>query len=70
MVVKTIKKKDTQEPWVDTETVAEHIGKAPQWLRENGARVGIPRVRLGNQWRYKISEVDQWLHQNESQVGA
>jgi hypothetical protein len=50
-----------REPWVEHDAVAEYLCKKPAWLYENADRLGIPRVRLGNQWRYKISAVEAWL---------
>ena len=49
------------EPWKNTEETAEHIGSPTSWLYNNAARVGIPRYKIGNQWRYRLSEVDAWL---------
>jgi len=49
------------ESWVGTEQVAEHLGKPVSWLYQNAERLGIPRRRLGNHLRFRLSEVDAWL---------
>jgi len=41
--------------------MAEHIGKPMSWLHQNADRLGIPRTRLGNHYRYRLSDVDKWL---------
>lgn len=49
------------ERWVTTVEVAEHIGKPPSWVYANAARVGLPRRRIGQHFRYLLSEVDAWI---------
>lgn len=55
----------TNEPWVTTDEVAAHLHKPVGWVHQSADRVGLPRRRLGNQFRYKISEVDLWLSGQE-----
>ena len=52
-----------QEPWLCTDQAAAHIGKPPKWLRANARKLKIPRSRLGSQYRYRRSELNQWLLQ-------
>lgn len=52
------------EPWVDQRGTAEHISKPVSWLHHEAAALGIPRYKIGNQWRYRLSEVDQWIESN------
>ncbi len=49
------------EAWVSTEEIARHLGKPVSWLHQSAERLAIPRKRLGNQFRYRVSEVDAWL---------
>lgn len=51
----------TTEPWVTTEHVAEFLAKPESWVYNNAARVGIPRYKIGNQYRYRLSEVSAWV---------
>jgi predicted DNA-binding transcriptional regulator AlpA len=51
----------SQETWVTTEEVASHLAKPVSWLYNNGQRLRIPRSRIGRCYRYRLSEVDQWL---------
>lgn len=51
----------TNERWLTTREVADHLRKPLSWLHQNAERLGLPRHRLGNQYRYRLSEVDAWL---------
>jgi excisionase family DNA binding protein len=51
----------TVEPYVTTEQVAEFIGKPMSWVYNCAGPAGIPRHKLGNHWRYRLSEVAAWL---------
>lgn len=50
-----------REPWVTTNEVATHIGKPASWVYANAARVGLPRRKIGQHFRYRLSEVDTWM---------
>lgn len=54
----------TTERYATTEEVAVFLNKPVSWLHHNAAARGIPRARLGNQWRYRISEVVAWVEAN------
>lgn len=49
------------EKWVDTQAVADYLAKPRSWILNNSERVGLPRHKLGNQFRYRLSEIDAWL---------
>lgn len=49
------------EPFVTTEDVAEFLGKPPSWLYNRAERLGVPRYRVGLQYRYRLSEVAAWV---------
>ncbi len=49
------------EPLVGTGEVAAKLGKPASWVYSQAARLGIPRYKIGQQYRYKLSEVDAWL---------
>lgn len=44
-----------------TDEVAKYLAKPRSWLDNNAERVGIPRIRLGNNYRYRLADVDAWL---------
>jgi excisionase family DNA binding protein len=52
---------ENTERWLGIEEIAEHIGVAPvtiyRWLEKQK----IPAHRVGKLWKFKASEVDQWI---------
>ena len=55
-----------RERWATQGETAEHMGKPVSWLHHEAAALGIPRYKIGNQWRYRLSEVDQWIESNRA----
>ena len=51
----------TAEPWVSVEEVAGHLGVTKdsiyRWIEDRG----LPAHRLGRLWKFKLSEVDEWV---------
>jgi len=51
----------TAEPWVSVEDVARHLGVTKdsiyRWIEERA----LPAHRLGRLWKFKLSEVDEWV---------
>lgn len=54
----------TEERWVGVEDVAAHLGVAKdsvyRWIEERG----LPAHRVGRLFRFKLSEVDDWVRQD------
>lgn len=49
------------EAYVTSEDVADFLNKPLGWLYANAESLGIPRYKLGRQYRYRLSEVAEWL---------
>jgi len=49
-----------KEPWVSLDEIAEHLGVSRdtvyRWIER-----GLPAHKLGRLWKFKVSEVDEWL---------
>lgn len=49
------------EPWVSVEGVARHLGVAKdsvyRWIEARG----LPAHKIGRLWKFKLSEVDEWV---------
>lgn len=49
------------EPWVSVDEVADHLGVAKdsvyRWIEQKA----LPAHRLGRLWKFKLSEIDQWV---------
>jgi len=56
------------EGWITIEQAAEHLSVSPNFLYNKGKILNIPRVKLGKMYRYKVSQLDNWvLSQSENQ---
>jgi excisionase family DNA binding protein len=44
-----------------TQEVAEYLGKSSWWIRENIGTLGIPAMKVGRQWRFRLEDLDSWL---------
>ena len=51
----------TDDRLATTEEVADYLNKPATWLYNNAGRLGIPRYRIGNHYRYRMSEVAAWV---------
>lgn len=52
---------NSPEKFVSTAEVAEYLNKPTSWVHDNAGRMRIPRYKLGNQYRYLLSEVAEWV---------
>ena len=50
------------EPWVSVEDVAKHLGVAKDSIYRWIETKGLPAKRIGRLWKFKLSEVDQWVN--------
>jgi excisionase family DNA binding protein len=57
------------EPWVSLEEIAQHLKVSTdtihRWIRAKR----IPVQRVGRQWRFKVSQVDEWVQAGEAGTG-
>jgi excisionase family DNA binding protein len=49
------------EHLMTTEEVALFLGKSPAWVRTAISVLGIPSYKVGKQYRFKKTEIEQWL---------
>lgn len=53
-----------EERWVGVDDVATHLGVAKdsvyRWIDERG----LPAHRVGRLFRFKLSEIDEWVRQD------
>ncbi len=62
------------EPWVAVEDVSQHLGVAKDTVYRWIDARGLPAHRVGRLWKFKLSEVDDWVHaggaaQNDASAG-
>ena len=57
--------KDMTEKWVNLEDIAEHLSLSQDtvraWVREGK----LPVYRAGKRYKFKISEVDEWVREGK-----
>ncbi len=55
------------EKWIGIDETAEYLGIRPVTLRE-WIRKGkdIPAHKIGKQWKFKCSELDDWVKSGQS----
>ena len=51
----------TAEPWISVEQVAQHLGVAKDTVYRLRERKGLPAHRIGRLWKFRLSEVDDWV---------
>lgn len=49
------------EQWVSVDQVAQHLNVRPDTVYKWLERKDMPAHKVGRLWRFKISEVDQWV---------
>ena len=51
----------SSEPWVAVEEVAKHLGVAKdsvyRWIESRG----LPALKIGRLWKFRLSEIDSWV---------
>jgi len=56
----------TIDPWLSVEQIAEHLGVSKETIYRWVDRKKIPSHRVGKQWRFQASEVDEWVRRGEA----
>ncbi len=51
--------------WFTVKQIAEYLQLSTSTIYGLAKDGVIPASRIRNQWRFDISEIDQWLKQNE-----
>ena len=49
------------EHWVTVKDVCEHLGVSRHTINNWIAKLNMPARKIGGCWRFKISEVDEWI---------
>lgn len=61
--------KIVDDKWISIEEAADYLGIKPVtlrcWIRNEK---GVPAHKIGKQWKFKCSELDQWVKSGESAI--
>ena len=56
-----------EKQWIAIEELSEYLGISAVtirfWIRSGK---DIPAVRIGRQWRFRISDIDEWIKSGKS----
>lgn len=56
-----------EKQWISIEELSEYLGISAVtirfWIRSGK---DIPAVRIGRQWRFRISDIDEWIKSRKS----
>lgn len=56
-----------EKQWISIEELSEYLGISAVtirfWIRSGK---DIPAVRIGRQWRFRISNIDEWIKSGKS----
>ena len=56
------------EKWVSLKEIAIHTGLSKDTIRNYIEKNVIPFYRIGKQYKFKISEIDQWVESGKSAI--
>lgn len=56
----------TTEKWSSLDEVATYIGVTKDTIRNWIDKGVIPAYKVGKQWKFKFSEIDNWIKSGES----
>lgn len=55
------------DKWIGIDEAAEYLGVKPatvrDWIKKGKS---VPARKIGKQWKFKYSELDQWIKSGES----
>lgn len=49
------------DPWLSVEQISEHLGVKGETIYKWISRHGLPAHKVGKLWKFKVSEVDDWV---------
>ena len=55
-----------QERWLSVDEIAEHLGVSKESIYRWLERRKMPAHKVGRQWKFQVSEVDQWVKAGEA----
>ena len=61
---------DKEEKWVSMEEICEHIGCSRDTVKKMIRTQNLPAYKIDRKWKFKISEVDSWMRNNNRVTDA
>lgn len=61
--------RDMQDKWISIEDAANYLGvkvvTIREWIKKDN---GIPAHKIGKLWKFKKSELDEWVRSGKSAI--
>ena len=54
------------ERWVSMEEICKHLGASRDTVKKMIKLQNMPAYKMDRKWKFKISEVDEWMHRQNS----
>ena len=59
-------KMDPIDKWLSLEEIADYLGVTKDTIRNWIKKTDIPAHKIGRLWKFKLSEVDEWVKSGKS----
>ena len=53
-----------EEKWVSMEEICKHLDSSRDTVKKMIRKQGLPAYKIDRKWKFKISEVDSWMRDN------
>ncbi len=57
---------DLRDKWCSLEEIAEYLGVTKDTIRNWIKKTDIPAHKIGRLWKFKLTEVDEWVKSGKS----
>ena len=57
---------DLEDKWCSLEETAEYLGVTKDTIRNWIKKTDIPAHKIGRLWKFKLTEVDEWVKSGKS----
>ena len=59
---------NVNESWIGINEAAAHLGVTKDTIRNWIKRTDIPAHKIGKLWKFKLSELDEWVKSGKSAI--
>lgn len=64
------KEQSNIEKWSSMDTIKDYLDVSRETVLQWISNRGMPAHKVGRQWKFKISEIDEWVRSGEAAVKA
>ena len=57
---------EQNEKWVSMDEICKHLGASRDTVKKMIKVQNMPAYKIDRKWKFKISEVDEWMHKRNS----